>query len=132
MFDIGRVCVKIAGRDAGKSCVVVDVMDEQYVLVDGQTRRRKCNISHLEPTEKLLKVKKNASNKEVCSVLKKEGIDCKEKSSSKKEKKTAPKKTRAKKPEPVAKKSKKPDLAKEVTKSVKKVLSKGEEQRTKK
>ena len=28
MFDIGRVCMKIAGRDAGKKCVIIDVVDD--------------------------------------------------------------------------------------------------------
>lgn len=58
MFNIGRVCVKIAGRDAGKRCVVVDVIDEKNVLVDGETRRRKTNINHLEPTEKVVELEK--------------------------------------------------------------------------
>ena len=49
MFEIGRLCVKIAGRDAGLKCLVVEVIDDNYVLIDGQTRRRKCNIKHLEP-----------------------------------------------------------------------------------
>jgi large subunit ribosomal protein L14e len=65
MIDIGRVCVKIAGRDAGKRCVVVDVLDENYVLVDGETRRRKCNILHLEPLDKTVEITKGASHAEV-------------------------------------------------------------------
>lgn len=70
MFDVGRVCVKLAGRDAGKKCVVVDVLDFPYVLVDGETRRRKTNIRHLLPTEETLDVKKAASHEavvEICS-----------------------------------------------------------------
>jgi ribosomal protein L14E/L6E/L27E len=34
MFKVGTVCVKIAGRDAGKSCVVVEELDKGMVLVD--------------------------------------------------------------------------------------------------
>ena len=83
--------MKIAGRDAGTSCIVIDVLDEQHVLIDGQSRRRKCNIAHLEPKDKVLKVKKNASNKEVVAVLAKEGIECKEKPAQKKEKKPSAK-----------------------------------------
>jgi len=44
MFEIGRVCVKIAGRDAGKTAIVVDKASGERVLIDGNVRRRKCNI----------------------------------------------------------------------------------------
>ena len=74
IYDIGRVCIKIAGRDAGKKCIIVDIIDDVYVLVDGQTRRRKCNISHLEPTKKVLDIKKGASADDVVAVFEKEGI----------------------------------------------------------
>ena len=46
MFNIGRVCVKLAGRDAGQKCVIVEILDEKTVLIDGMTRRRKCNKLH--------------------------------------------------------------------------------------
>ena len=49
MIDIGRVCIKLAGRDAGKKCVIVGILDDKTVMIDGETRRRKCNILHLEP-----------------------------------------------------------------------------------
>jgi len=91
MFDIGRVCTKIAGRDAGKKCVVIDNISDSVVMIDGQTRRRKCNVSHLEPSEDVAKVKKNASNKEVCDALKKLKIECKEKTAKTAEPKKAKK-----------------------------------------
>ena len=47
MFEIGKTCLKIAGRDAGKLAVIIDVLDETYVMIDGEVRRRKCNIYHL-------------------------------------------------------------------------------------
>ena len=28
MIEVGRVCVKIAGRDAGKKCAVIKVLDD--------------------------------------------------------------------------------------------------------
>ncbi len=65
MIDIGRICVKIAGRDAGKKCVVIDILDENFVMIDGETRRRKCNILHLEPLDKTIDIKKGASHAEV-------------------------------------------------------------------
>ena len=75
MIEIGRVCIKIAGRDAGLKCVVVDVLDRTFVLVDGETRRKRCNILHLEPMDKFIDIQKGASHEAVASALKKEGID---------------------------------------------------------
>ena len=74
MIEIGRLCVKIAGRDAGKKCVILDILDDKYVFIDGETRRRKVNILHVEPLSQVLKVKKNASHDEVAKVLDELGI----------------------------------------------------------
>jgi large subunit ribosomal protein L14e len=75
MFEIGRICVKIAGRDSNKVCVVVDVVDASTVLIDGQTRRRKCNVKHLEPIQKMVELNKGASHGEVKKALSALGID---------------------------------------------------------
>lgn len=76
MFDIGRVCIKTAGRDTGKYAVVIDILDKDkgYVLIDGYVRRRKCNIKHLEPLEKTVNIKKSAGTQEVIKALKELGI----------------------------------------------------------
>ena len=74
MYEVVRLCVKLAGRDANKRCVIIEILDDVYVMIDGQTRRRKCNINHLEPLDKVLKIKKSASHKDIVSVLKKEKI----------------------------------------------------------
>jgi len=70
MFDVGRLCMKIAGREAGKYCVVVKKLDANFVLVTGprsvtQVKRRKCNILHLEPLKESLKLKDDATDEEV-------------------------------------------------------------------
>ena len=65
------MCVKIAGRDAGATCVVVDTHDAHTVVVDGQTRRRKCNVSHLEALAATLPLKKGASHSDVEKEFKK-------------------------------------------------------------
>ncbi len=70
-MEIGRLCVKLAGRDAGNIAVVVDNIDGKFVLIDGNVRRRKCNIMHLEPFDEVLKIKKNASHAEIISEFKK-------------------------------------------------------------
>lgn len=69
MYEIGRVCIKTAGRDAKNPCVIVDKMENGYVLIDGNVRRRKCNIKHLEPLDIILKIKKDAKNEEVIKAL---------------------------------------------------------------
>ena len=69
MFEVGRVCVKIAGRDAALKCVIIDVLDQNYVLVDGQTRRKQVNIKHLEPLPQKVDVSKNASHDVVVQAL---------------------------------------------------------------
>ena len=61
ILDKGRVCLKIAGREAGKYCVIVEPVDESFVLITGpksitRIKRRKCNIEHLEPTSEMLKI----------------------------------------------------------------------------
>ena len=91
MTEIGRVCVKIAGRDAGKKCVIVDADEKGFVLVDGETRRRKVNPAHLEPLEQTLKIKKGASHEEVVAAFKTIGIAIPEKVVKKKAEKPAKK-----------------------------------------
>ena len=95
MIEIGRLCVKTAGRDAGLKCAVVDILDDKYVLIDGETRRRKCNILHLEPLKEVIKIKKNASHE----VIKKEfeEIGLKARETKPKEKKEKPVKSRIEK-----------------------------------
>lgn len=62
ILEKGRICLKIAGREAGKYCVVVEPVDESFVMVTGpkiitRIKRRKCNILHLEPTSEKLDLK---------------------------------------------------------------------------
>ena len=77
MYEVGRLAVKIAGRDAGEKCVIVEVLDETYVLVDGMTRRRKCNRLHLEPMNKTLDIKAKASHDDVAKAFKEIGLEVK-------------------------------------------------------
>ncbi|MFP4423919.1 MAG: 50S ribosomal protein L14e [Candidatus Woesearchaeota archaeon] len=79
MIDIGRICVKLAGRDARMKCVVLDVLENNYVLIDGQTRRKKCNMAHLEPLDQTIEIEKNADHATVVKKLKDLGIEIKEK-----------------------------------------------------
>lgn len=74
MNEIGRLCIKLAGRDAGKTCVIVDQLENNYVLVAGETRRRKCNIAHLEPMNKTISIKKGASQADIKKEFEKLGL----------------------------------------------------------
>jgi len=78
-LTIGRVCMKIAGREAGKYCVVLAKPKDNFVEITGPkvltaVKRRRCNIEHLEPTEHQVKIKENESDKTVIDVLDKEGL----------------------------------------------------------
>ncbi|MBI4980544.1 50S ribosomal protein L14e [Candidatus Woesearchaeota archaeon] len=75
LFEVGRLCVKLAGRDAGRKCVVVEQLDPTYVLVDGATRRKKVNIKHLEPLAETIELNSGASHEEVKDVFEKLGLD---------------------------------------------------------
>jgi large subunit ribosomal protein L14e len=94
MYEVGRIVIKIAGRDAGNTAIVVDKVDKNNVLIDGNVRRRKCNISHLEPKNEILKIKKGASTSEVHKIMSAAGIKVVEQKKVKRSaKKEAPKKT---------------------------------------
>lgn len=79
VIEVGRICVIIAGRRAGKKCVIVDIIDENFVLVTGPqsisgVKRRRMNIKHLEPLDKTIKISKGASDEEVEKALKEAGL----------------------------------------------------------
>jgi len=107
MFDVGNICVKTAGRDAGKYCIIIEKMDDGYVMIDGQTRRRKCNVDHLEPTEKIADIKAKADNKAVVAALNKAGFETIEKKVSGKKPTQRQKKEKKKSTPKVAEKPKK-------------------------
>ncbi len=76
MFEVGRVCVKLAGREAGRKAVVVEQIDKNFVLVDSPwIKRRRCNVKHLEPLDVVLNIKKGASKEEIEKALKEAGIE---------------------------------------------------------
>ncbi len=69
-IDVGSVCVKTTGREAGKKAVVLEIVDDGHVVVQGTgVRKRKCNIAHLLPTGKKLNVGKNVTEKELNEML---------------------------------------------------------------
>jgi large subunit ribosomal protein L14e len=109
LFDVGRLCLKLAGRDAGKKCVVVDVIDNAYVVVDGETRRKKVNVKHLEPLEETIDLNAGASHEVVKSAFKKLGLEV----SDKKPRNAAPKPLKQKAKKEVSGKKAKTEAKKE-------------------
>jgi len=74
--------MKIAGREAGKYCVVVKKMNEAFVEVTGPkiltgVKRRRANVEHLEPLEYVLQIADSASDEDVVAALEKAGLTTK-------------------------------------------------------
>ena len=78
-IEIGRICVKTRGREAGRKCGIVDIVDDNFVLVTGPkdvtgVKRRRVNITHIEPTDKKIDIQKGASDEEVKKKLEESGL----------------------------------------------------------
>ncbi len=74
LYETGRICVKTMGREAGSYCVIVQQMDNKFVMVTGPknisgVRRRSCNIRHLEPLDIKIDIREGASDKDVIKAL---------------------------------------------------------------
>jgi large subunit ribosomal protein L14e len=77
-IEVGRICVKTFGREAGKKCVIVDVIDKNFVLITGpknvnKVKRRKANVNHVEPTQEKIEISRGAADEEVVEALKAAG-----------------------------------------------------------
>ncbi len=82
IFTVGRMAVKIAGRDAGRTCVVVEVQGN-LVVIDGNVRRRTVNVKHLEPLAQMIDLKAKASHEDVKKAFEAMGLPVWEKKSKK-------------------------------------------------
>ena len=127
---IGRLCVKTCGRESNRECVIIDEIDNTFVLIDGNVKRRRCNIHHLEMLNDIIKIKQGASTEDVKKAMENAGILLKrprpkEQPTSEKPKKQ--RKVKEKKPEKETKKKQKEEPEKKQAKAKKK-----EEKETKK
>ena len=66
--------MKLVGRETGRKCVIVDVMDKSFVLVTGPkkvtgVKRRRVNINHLSPLQDKIEVTRGASDEEIAQTL---------------------------------------------------------------
>jgi large subunit ribosomal protein L14e len=72
VYEPGTVCVKTLGREAGYMCVVLEIIDKNFALVEGtNVRRRRSNFNHLIPTGDILEVKKGAKSEDVKKIIEK-------------------------------------------------------------
>jgi len=79
VIEVGRIVVKTRGREAGRKAVIVDIVDNNFVIVTGPksvtgVKRRKVNINHVEPTDKKVDIPKGADDKAVEDKLKAENL----------------------------------------------------------
>jgi len=79
MIELGRVVLKIAGREAGKYAVIVEKINNDFVLITGPksitgVKRRKCNIDHIEPTEHKFEIDSKADDATIESMWKNSGL----------------------------------------------------------
>ncbi|MCR8432953.1 MAG: 50S ribosomal protein L14e [Candidatus Korarchaeota archaeon] len=80
LFDIGRCCVISRGRRAGKKAIVVDIIDENFVLITGPpllngVKRRRMNIDHLIPLNIRVTIDRGASDESVLKAIKEHNLE---------------------------------------------------------
>ena len=69
-IDVGRVCIKTQGREKGNKCVIIDIIDRNFVVVTGPTvKRRRVNMDHLMPLDETVNIQRNATDEEVYGIL---------------------------------------------------------------
>lgn len=78
-IEVGRLCYKVMGHEAGRKCVIVDIIDENMVLVTGPkqltgVKRRRVNIKHIAPLDRAISISKGASDEEVLKALQEAGL----------------------------------------------------------
>jgi large subunit ribosomal protein L14e len=79
-IEVGRICVKITGREAGSKCIIVDVIDKNFVLITGPqkvtgVKRRRANVNHIEPTENKVDIKRGENDEEITAAIDKKTMD---------------------------------------------------------
>ncbi|MGC8710215.1 MAG: 50S ribosomal protein L14e [Candidatus Micrarchaeia archaeon] len=91
LIEIGRVCIKKYGRDAGSRAVVTKVIDKNFVnIITAQRQKeRRCNIRHLEFISEKADI---SNNEQIAKALEIPSLKTAKKQEEKDEKKTKEKK----------------------------------------
>lgn len=74
MIEVGRLVIKTAGRSAGKVGVIVEVVDDTRIVVDGCLKRKSYSIRHFDALKDTVKLAKGASHAAVVKALEGHGI----------------------------------------------------------
>ena len=79
VIEVGRLCVKTRGREAGRKCVIVEIIDDNFVLITGPkdvsgVKRRRANINHIEVLPEKIDIQPGASDEEVKQALEQAGL----------------------------------------------------------
>ncbi|MCS7099695.1 MAG: 50S ribosomal protein L14e [Sulfolobales archaeon] len=79
LIEVGRICVKVAGREAGRKAVIVDVVDDNFIVVTGPkdltgVKRRRVNVKHVEIVDRKIEIPRGASDEEVIRALEAAGL----------------------------------------------------------
>ena len=74
--NIGDICIKTFGKETGKKCIVIEIMDKNFVLITGPkeitgVKRRRSSVKHILSTGEKVKINANLSDKELIDVLNK-------------------------------------------------------------
>lgn len=78
-IEVGRLCVKIRGREAGRKCVIVEIIDDNFVVITGPkdvsgVKRRRANINHIELLPEKINIEPGASDEDVKKALEEAGL----------------------------------------------------------
>ncbi len=78
-IEVGRLCVKTRGREAGRKCVIVEIIDDNFVVITGPkdvsgVKRRRANINHIELLPEKINIEPGASDDEVRKALEEAGL----------------------------------------------------------
>ena len=78
-IEVGRISVKITGREAGYKGVIVDLIDKNFVLFTGPkkingVKRRRVNTGHIEPTKEKVEIERGASDEDITKSIEVAGL----------------------------------------------------------
>ena len=73
-IEVGRICVKLAGRESGKKCIIVEVIDKGFVIITGPkkvtgVKRRRASINHIAPLKDKISISRGSSDDLVTQAL---------------------------------------------------------------
>ena len=77
-IEVGRICLKLAGRESGKKCVIIEVIDKGFVIITGPkkitgVKRRRASINHIAPLKDKIVINRGSSDDEVTQALENAG-----------------------------------------------------------